>query len=561
MKKIFLFMAMALSSVTLFSQIVLTRGGRVLYDIALEDADSITFVTNEQGELLETLSPMEQQEKLNSVATDFVNMFKPKEQRNLIELLTYLADKYEDYDFGPIYEHYEKNLPFLRQLARGVRKVVDENLTHNLAMEVYDFPRFTGIFEANDEKRTWEYLGESDDIELRFKNRNGDLCEAVLSASGEEIEMEIETPTDSVVSQKWVEYPGYEDLQLVYVPARMNDDYTVFVVFYDENGIWYSSQYYGPYEEIPAHYEYQWFLTNGYYEYEYYMQLNKVLLPSNIKFSLKEADKEHVALTMNFDIDQKKYAKYDMDLRVANFSVINNVSISTSEAHAIVVAKVSDKPLLSVKVSLPSFVLIGKSDEETVRKWFEDNKEKGELIEQFRTEFVFAEVDVINQLQLKASSPDLLGYFRGVNKLDSYYMEKEGETDLLSYTYTYDYNQAKADWWNKKLQVGLFYNTPVQQAELQVDLDFEERAVYVYDNGVEDEIYIKLYESNYVVYFPYNGTVYSLDDYFSMSAFESLFCVTGDLLRNYLKLLGWSMMDLSDIISQSQPSEEGVILK
>ena len=555
MKKIFLFMVMALSSVTLFSQIVLTRGGRVLYDIALEDADSITFVTNEQGELLETLSPMEQQAKLNSVATDFLNMFKPKEQRDLIELLTYLADKYEDYDFGPIYEHYEKNLPFLRQLARGVRKVVDENLTHNLAMEVYDFPRFTGIFEANDEKRTWEYLGESDDIELRFKNRNGDLCEAVLSASGEEIEMEIETPTDSVVSQKWVEYPGYEDLQLVYVPARMNDDYTVFVVFYDENGIWYSSQYYGPYEEIPAHYEYQWFLTNGYYEYEYYMQLNKVLLPSNIKFSLKEADKEHVALTMNFDIEQNKYAKYDMDLRVANFSVVNNVSVSSSDAHAIVVAKVSDKPLLSVKVSLPSFVLIGKSDEETVRKWFEDNKEKGELIEQFRTEFVFAEVDVINQLQLKASSPDLLGYYRGVNKLDSYYMEKEGETDLLSYTYTYDYNQAKADWWNKKLQVGLFYNTPVQQAELQVDLDFEERAVYVYDNGIEDEIYIKLYESNYVVYFPYNGTVYSLDDYFSMSAFESLFCVTGDLLRNYLKLLGWSMMDLSDIMSQFQPAE------
>lgn len=560
MKKIFLFMAMALSSVTLFSQIVLTRGGRVLYDIALEDADSITFVTNEQGELLETLSPMEQQAKLNSVATDFLNMFKPKEQRDLIELLTYLADKYEDYDFGPIYEHYEKNLPFLRQLARGVRKVVDENLTHNLAMEVYDFPRFTGIFEANDEKRTWEYLGESDDIELRFKNRNGDLCEAVLSASGEEIEMEIETPTDSVVSQEWVEDPGYEDLQLVYVPERMNDDYTVFVVFYDENGIWYSSQYYGPHEEIPAHYEYQWVLTNGYYEYEYYMQLNKVLLPSNIKFSLKEADKEHVALTMNFDIEQKKYAKYDMDLRVANFSVVNNVSVSSSDAHAIVVAKVSDKPLLSVKVSLPSFVLVGKSDEETVRKWFEDHKEKGELIEQFRTEFVFAEVDVINQLQLKASSPDLLGFYRGVNKFDSYYSEKEGETDMLSYTYTYDYNQAKADWWNKKLQVGLFYNTPVQQAELQVDLDFEERAVYVYDNGIEEEIYIKLYESNYVVYFPYNGTVYSLDDYFSMSAFESLFCVTGDLLRNYLKLLGWSMMDLSDM-SQSQPSEEGVILK
>ncbi|MBR5238047.1 MAG: hypothetical protein IKV26_04970 [Paludibacteraceae bacterium] len=563
MKKIFLFMAMALSSVTLFSQIVLTRGGRVLYDIALEDADSITFVTNEQGELLETLSPMEQQAKLNSVATDFLNMFKPKEQRNLIELLTYLADKYEDYDFGPMYEHYEENLPFLRQLARGVRKVVDENLTHNLAMEVYDFPRFTGIFEVNDEKRTWEYLGESENIELRFKNKNGDLCVAVLSASGEEMEVEFETLTDSIVGQKWVEVPGYEDLQLVYVPARMNDDYTAFVVLYDENGIWYSSQYYGPHEEIPAHYEYQWFLTNGYYENEYYMQLNKVLLPSNIKFSLKEADKEHVALTMNFDIDQKKYAKYDMDLRVANFSVINNVSISTSEAHAIVVAKVSDKPLLSVKVSLPSYVLMGKSEEEGVGEWFEGNKEKGELMELFRTEFVFAEVDVINQLQLKASSPDLLSYYRGFDKLDRYYEEKASETDLLDYRHTYDYNQDKADWWNKKLQVGLFYNTPVQQAELQVDLDFEERAVYVYDNGVEDEIYIKSYESNYVVYFPYNGTVYSLDDYFSMSAFESLFRVTGDLFRNYLKLLGFSDWgDLSSgLQSEAATGEAEAILK
>ena len=65
MKKIFSLIVMALfGSAMLFSQIVLTRGGRVLYDVALENADSITFATDAQGELLEAMSPTQQREKL-----------------------------------------------------------------------------------------------------------------------------------------------------------------------------------------------------------------------------------------------------------------------------------------------------------------------------------------------------------------------------------------------------------------------------------------------------------------------------------------------------------------
>ena len=75
-------------------------------------------------------------------------MFKPKDQRDLIELADYLVYKYEDYDWEPAYEHYEDELPFLRQLARGIRTLVEENVTHNLAMEIYKFPRFTGVFSS-----------------------------------------------------------------------------------------------------------------------------------------------------------------------------------------------------------------------------------------------------------------------------------------------------------------------------------------------------------------------------------------------------------------------------
>ena len=65
MKKIFSLIVMALFSAMLFSQVVLTRGGRVLYDVALEDVDSITFVTDVQGEPLETMSPIEQKDKIS----------------------------------------------------------------------------------------------------------------------------------------------------------------------------------------------------------------------------------------------------------------------------------------------------------------------------------------------------------------------------------------------------------------------------------------------------------------------------------------------------------------
>ena len=152
MKKIFSIIMMALVGATmLFSQVVLTRGGKVIYDVALEDVDSITFVTDENGEAMETLSPNAQKDKLVGIAEELMEMFKPKDQRDLIELADYLVYKYEDYDWEPAYEHYEDELPFLRQFARGVRQLTEGDVTHNLAMEIYKVPRFTGIFEANDD--------------------------------------------------------------------------------------------------------------------------------------------------------------------------------------------------------------------------------------------------------------------------------------------------------------------------------------------------------------------------------------------------------------------------
>lgn len=563
MKKIFSIIMMALVGATmLFSQVVLTRGGKVLYDVALEDVDSITFVTDANGEQTESMSPNAQKDKLAEIAEDFMEMFNPKDQRDLIELADYLVYKYEEYDWEPAYEHYEDELPFLRQLARGIRTLVEENVTHNLAMEIYKFPRFTGVFEANDNEETWEYVGESDNIVLRFKNEEGETCEAVLTGKGEEISVEFEYETDSVATKTWIESPGYEDHLLVYVEEYVNGNYGNRITFYDKNGNWLSQEYYAEGAVVPAHYEYQWVVTNGYYHNEYYMQPNTAVLPSTITFSLKESEKEHIALEMNFDIKKSSHFNYDMNLKIANLTFVNRVSGNSKEAKVNVDIKCGDKSLLSAKVVAPAVLLIDKTDKEDYWDWFlkyvdafygdEDDINTEGLVQ---TGFVTAEVDLINQLQIKASSKDVVNFYRGLDKIDNYYDGKDGEPEHYweEYYYLYDYNKAVADWYNSNMQVGLYYNTPVKQAELQMDLELDEwthsYGGYYDENGeyVEEEyVVIKDYNRILVLYFPQNGTTYEFEDYFTEVAFSSVLDMAEDLVNSYIKLAKYNDIEPID---------------
>lgn len=554
MKKIFSLIVMALFSAMLFSQVVLTRGGRVLYDVALEDVDSITFVTDVQGEPLETMSPIEQKDKMLSVATEFIEMFKPKDHRDLIELISYFVDKYGSYDWSSVYGHYEDELPFLRQLSRGIRTLLEEDITCNLALEVYDFPRFTGVFEANDEKHTWQYLGESENIEFRFKNVEGELCSITLAGQGESVEFEFEYETDSIVSKVWVEEEGYVDYVLVYANERINYSYPINIIHYDEKGNYLFDKRYATGEVIPAHYEYQWKITNGYYDYVYYMQPNKVVLPSNISFSLKEAGVEHIELDMNIDIEKSSYAKYDMNLRLANITFVNNISVSDKDAFVNIDVKIDDKSLISAKASLPAVVLMGKETEDELWAWLDeyDASIDETPFDRIKTGFVTAEVDIVNQMQIKASSKDIMKFYHELYKLDDLYSEKLGE----SYSIEYDYIKTFADCYNKNLQIGVYYNTPVQQAELQMDVvvigvrtyeESEEAATDERAMGVTDVMSKvrkeKVYDSQLVLYFPQNGTTYQFEDYFTQVAFGSLADMIENLVDNYMKLAEYNKIE------------------
>ena len=103
------------------------------------------------------------------------------------------------------------------------------------------------------------------------------------------------------------------------------------------------------------------------------------------------------------------------------------------------------------------------------------------------------------------------------------------------------------------MQVGLYYNTPVKQAELQMDLELDEwtdsYGGYYDENGeyVEEEyVVIKDYDQILVLYFPQNGTTYEFEDYFTEVAFSSVIDLAEDLINSYIKLAKYNEIEPID---------------
>ena len=139
------------------------------------------------------LTAEEQKSKLVDVATEFIGVFNAAEQKDAVEAFDWIVYHYMDYSWDEVGEYYDRVLDdIMSTAARNARSLSEGKFTANAGLEIYDFPKFTGIFEANDQTMSWEYVGESDNITLRCKDKDGNPAEAVLAASGKEMEFEYE---------------------------------------------------------------------------------------------------------------------------------------------------------------------------------------------------------------------------------------------------------------------------------------------------------------------------------------------------------------------------------
>ena len=143
------------------------------------------------------LSATEQKQKLQNVAEELIGVFNTNDQKDVIELADYLVYKYEKYDWDEVFDFYADKFDYVRSAVEGVKALSRGEVSANASSKVYRFSRFTGVFKANDETRSWEYEGDSENIVLLFKNEEGVECRAEIVATGTEYTFEYEDDYDS----------------------------------------------------------------------------------------------------------------------------------------------------------------------------------------------------------------------------------------------------------------------------------------------------------------------------------------------------------------------------
>lgn len=157
------------------------------------------------------LSPTEAKEYLESVATDFLGLFNPDDQAELIEFANYFVNTYGDLDEPEEWgldDEDDSPSPYFsaKKVMRNLRKAVsgaDPSALTRAFDDCYDFSRFSGVYEPG--SSAWLKTGESNDIVFKFKNGRGQQCTVSASGSGGEWSVsydgsEVRTPENVTVT-------------------------------------------------------------------------------------------------------------------------------------------------------------------------------------------------------------------------------------------------------------------------------------------------------------------------------------------------------------------------
>jgi hypothetical protein len=142
---------------------------------------------NGTGDVKEALSSTSAQEKLESYATEFINKFKPEDQKNVITTLNTLANLFDELDTPKGWgdddddDAYSKRAKSKKNIVASYAKNLSESLSkkdYGKAAEVDDeyfveFDDYAGIYEAKDGE--WVRT-DSKDIVFKFKSEGKD-CE------------------------------------------------------------------------------------------------------------------------------------------------------------------------------------------------------------------------------------------------------------------------------------------------------------------------------------------------------------------------------------------------
>ncbi len=131
---------------------------------------------------MEIMSPEQSKQYLQKTASEFLDLFKPADQKEVIELASYFDATYGGYDMPEEFDIDEDTHTFMRSLRQAAEGNFDA-LTRAAYSYSYtiNFKRFAGIYQPNTTLREWVRTGESDNIVFKFPK--ADSSDAVITVT------------------------------------------------------------------------------------------------------------------------------------------------------------------------------------------------------------------------------------------------------------------------------------------------------------------------------------------------------------------------------------------
>ncbi len=140
---------------------------------------------------VDKFTPEQSKEYLQNTATNFLNQFKPADQKSLIDLTAYFIDTYGDLEFPDDIDFETRSkgnnapLAYMKALNRAAKGDVTAITRAASTFNYYvNFGKLTGIYEPNRSRGEWVRTGSSNNIVLKFSNQNGQPVEVTVSQSG-----------------------------------------------------------------------------------------------------------------------------------------------------------------------------------------------------------------------------------------------------------------------------------------------------------------------------------------------------------------------------------------
>lgn len=369
--------------------------------------DKKTEVDNPEGPqgngTMEVMTPEESKVFLQDAAVDFLDKFKPEEQKALIELAAYFDSEYAGYDLPDNFNLDEASYSparYLRQLAKAAKGDIDA-LTRaaNSYSYTVKFDRFAGIYEPVSSKEEWVKTGNSNDIVFRFTNAASQPVELKISQSG-----------------------GVSDLDYTYTETDWEYDYNT-----------------GEGKDVE-------------YKYTYYLSI-----PKNVTTSLTENGNSLAHATVVSSIDVKGHTlSADVDATLMNLRATAKVAGTDSKVEARTEFFVGSEKIASGYATLEGS---GLCDLDRYEKFdgMDDDEVYAELAKMFKTGD--CGLDILGEVQVYGQG----SYYRQLPAdLDDYFDSWDYEDNQAAAERAC---QDACDRLNKAIKVQLRYNnTKTDQA-------------------------------------------------------------------------------------------------